>query len=79
MKTKRDAERDYVKANRKGNRDTEIGMYGRPLAHHKVHQSQKSYNRKKEKAAFKKLPFPLPSRSVIIPSCRPTRLSVPIP
>ena len=54
---KRDAQRDYVKAARKGSRQAEIGMYGRPLAHHKVHRSKKTYNRKMEKAALKKLPF----------------------
>ena len=54
---KRDAERDYVKANRKGSRDAEIEMYGRPLTHRKVHRSKKTYDRKTEKAALKKLPF----------------------
>ena len=56
MKNK-DKTQDYIKAARRGSREAEIEMYGRPLPHRKVHQSRKSYNRKKEKAGLRNLPF----------------------
>ena len=50
-------EQDYLKAHRKASREEELALYGRPLLHHKPHQSEKTYNRKNQKAALKKLPF----------------------
>ena len=54
---KRITQDDYVKANRKASREAEIEMYGHPICHHRVHQSKKVYNRRKIKAADKKLPY----------------------
>lgn len=48
MKTKHP--KDALRAARKGSRDAEIGMYGHPIAHHKVHRSKKQYDRKRDKA-----------------------------
>ena len=53
---KRITQDDYVKANRKASREAEIEMYGHPICHKRVHQSKKVYNRRKIKAADKKLP-----------------------
>lgn len=50
---------DYLKACRKGSREAEFLVFGRALSHHKVHQSEKVYNRKKYKASSKGLPFDL--------------------
>ena len=54
---KRITQDDYVKANRKASREAEIEMYGHPICHQRVHQSKKVYNRRKIKAADKKLPY----------------------
>ena len=54
---KRITQDDYIKANRKASRETEIEMYGHPICHKRVHQSKKVYNRKKIKAANMKLPY----------------------
>lgn len=54
---KRITQDDYIKANRKASREAEIEMYGHPICHKRVHQSKKVYNRKKIKAADKKLPY----------------------
>ena len=54
---KRITQDDYVKANRKASREAEIEMYGHPICHKRVHQSKKVYNRRKIKAADKKLPY----------------------
>ena len=53
---KRITQDDYIKANRKASREAEIEMYGHPICHKRVHQSKKVYNRRKIKAADKKLP-----------------------
>lgn len=53
---KRITERDYIAANRKASREEEIGRYGRPLTHSRVHKSKKAYDRKKTKAGLKNLP-----------------------
>jgi len=53
---KRKQEQDYLKASRKGSREAEIGLYGRPLTHMRVHRSKKTYNRKTMKAGLKDLP-----------------------
>lgn len=37
---------DYIKALRKGSRDAEIELYGKPLPKHKIHKSKKIYNRR---------------------------------
>ena len=54
---KRITQDDYVKANRKASREAEIEMYAHPICHKRVHQSKKVYNRRKIKAADKKLPY----------------------
>ena len=41
----------------KASREAEIEMYGHPICHKRVHQSKKVYNRRKIKAADKKLPY----------------------
>ncbi len=66
---KRITQDDYVKANRKASREAEIEMYGHPICHKRVHQSKKVYNRRKIKAADKKLPyfFVLFTQSALIP------------
>ena len=56
-KKKKDQKLDYLKANRRGSREAEIELYGRPLTHRKVHKSKKIYDRKKSKADSKDLPF----------------------
>jgi hypothetical protein len=43
-----------LQAARKGSREAEIGMYGHPLPHHKVHESKRRYARARDKARFKK-------------------------
>ncbi len=53
---KRITQDDYVKANRKASREAEIKMYGHPICH-KQCKSKKVYNRRKIKAADKKLPY----------------------
>jgi hypothetical protein len=52
MKSK--SPKDPLKAARKGSREAEIGMYDHPIAHHRVHQSKKTYNRAKVKAGRSK-------------------------
>ena len=63
---KRITQDDYIKANRKASREAEIEMYGHPICHKRVHQSKKVYNRRKIKAADKKLPYFLFQDSVTI-------------
>ena len=48
---------EYVKAARRGSREAEIELYGHPLNHHKVIKSKKVYDRKKNKADDKDLPY----------------------
>ncbi|NDV83671.1 hypothetical protein [Bacteroides sp. 51] len=48
---------DYIKAARKGSREAEIELYGHPLNHHKIVKSKKVYDRKKNKADDKDLPY----------------------
>lgn len=50
---KKAGEMDYLKASRKGSREAEIELYGRPLPRFRVHVSRKTYNRKKAKAGLK--------------------------
>lgn len=38
---------DYVKASRRGSREAEIELYGKPINHTKVVTSKKVYDRKK--------------------------------
>ena len=63
---KRITQDDYIKANRKASREAEIEMYGHPICHQRVHQSKKVYNRRKIKAADKKLPYFFVFKSVTI-------------
>jgi hypothetical protein len=51
---KRKPPEDPLKASRKGSREAEIGMFGHPVARHRVHKSQKQYDRKTAKARLKK-------------------------
>ncbi len=53
---KRITQSDYVKANRRASRQEEIAAHGRPVGFRRVHESKKSYNRKKIKAGLKRLP-----------------------
>ena len=48
---------DYIKAARKGSREAEIEQYGHPLNHRKVFKSKKVYDRKRDKAGNKDLPY----------------------
>jgi hypothetical protein len=48
MKNK-DFIKDYVKASRRLAREEEIEMYGKPINHKHVKQSEKTYKRKKFK------------------------------
>lgn len=50
---------DYLRASRKGSREAEITIFGHALNHHKVHKSEKIYDRKQYKAGSKGLPFDL--------------------
>ena len=45
---------DYIKAARKGSREAEIEMYGKPLNHNRVVKSKKQYDRKRVKANDKR-------------------------
>ena len=58
MKTLRITQKDYLKANRRASRQEEIDVHGKPVRISSVHKSKKKYDRKHEKAEFKKaLPF----------------------
>ncbi|WP_321438688.1 hypothetical protein [uncultured Bacteroides sp.] len=48
---------DYVKAARRGSREAEIEQHGHPINYRKVIPSKKAYNRKKNKADDKGLPY----------------------
>ena len=48
------ATNDYIKAARKGSREAEIEMYGKPLNRNRVAKSKKQYDRKKIKADDKR-------------------------
>lgn len=48
---------DYVKSARRGSREAEIELYGKPINHRKVVTSKKVYDRKKDKADIKGLPY----------------------
>lgn len=48
---------DYVKAARRGSREAEIELFGKPINHQKIVISKKVYNRKKNKADDKGLPY----------------------
>ena len=54
---KRITQDDYIKANRKASREAEIKEHGHPVCYKRVHESKKVYNRRKIKAADKKLPY----------------------
>ena len=54
---KRITQDDYIKANRKASREAEIKEHGYPVCYKRVHESKKVYNRRKIKAADKKLPY----------------------
>jgi len=49
---------DYIKANRKANREAEIEDHTHPISFKRVHKSKKVYDRKRSKAENKKaLPY----------------------
>ncbi len=54
---KRVTEQNYVKACRKGSREAEIELHGRPVHIRRIHRSKKTYDRKKMKAGLKRLPY----------------------
>ena len=56
-KKKNDPLLDYVKAARRGSREAEIELHGHPVNYWKVIPSKKAYNRKKNKADGKDLPY----------------------
>jgi len=58
MRTLRITQKDYLKANRRVSRQEEIDVHGKSVRISAVHKSRKKYDRKNEKAEFKKaLPF----------------------
>lgn len=58
MKQLRITEKDYLKAYKKASREEEIQTFGKQVLHRtKVQKSKKTYNRKVQKAALKRLPF----------------------
>lgn len=49
---------DYIKAHRKARRDEEIAQFGKQITHRtRVQKSKKVYDRKVQRAAWKKLLF----------------------
>ena len=55
MKKQKITQQDYLKAHRKASREEEIARHGRPAR--AVHKSKKAYDRKREKAGLRNLPF----------------------
>ena len=60
MKKQKITQQDYLKAHRKASREEEIARHGRPARFRAVHKSKKAYDRKREKAGLRNLPFSLP-------------------
>lgn len=58
MKKQKITQQDYLKAHRKASREEEIARHGRPARFRAVHKSKKAYDRKREKAGLRNLPFP---------------------
>ncbi len=58
MKKQKITQQDYLKAHRKASREEEITQHGRPARLRAVHKSKKTYDRKREKAGLRNLPFP---------------------
>lgn len=56
-KRKQNVLADYIKANRKGSREAELENHDRPISFNRVHVSKKVYNRKRDKADNKDLPY----------------------
>lgn len=54
MKTRKNALRDYIKANRRATREAEIENHSRPVNFCRVHKSKKVYDRKRRKADDKR-------------------------
>ena len=57
MKKQKITQQNYLKAHRKASREEEIARHGRPARFRAVHQSKKAYDRKREKAGLRNLPF----------------------
>lgn len=54
MKTNKNAQSDYIKANRRGSREAEIENHGRPVNFCRVQKSKKVYDRNRRKADDKR-------------------------
>lgn len=54
MHAKKVTERDYIKANRRGNREAEIENHSHPISFSRVHKSKKVYDRNRMKADDKR-------------------------
>lgn len=61
MKKLKITQQDYIKANRKASREEEIAMHGKPIRWQSAQASKKTYNRKRDKAGIKSLPFYIPT------------------
>ena len=72
MKKQRITEEDYLKAHRRASRDEEIARHGRPAICRAVHKSKKTYDRKREKAGLRNLPFPFYLPSDVLQGCPDT-------
>lgn len=57
MKKMRITESDYIKANRKASREAEIENHTHSIGFKRVHKSKKVYDRKRNKAEDKTLPY----------------------
>lgn len=64
MKKHKITEQDYLKAHRRASREEEIALYGKPVRLRAVHKSKKAYDRKREKAGLRNLPFSFLLRGV---------------
>ena len=69
MKKQRITEEDYRKAHRKASREEEIARHGRTALCRAVHKSKKTYDRKREKAGLRTLPFSFHMRCDVSQSC----------
>ena len=53
MHAKKVTERDYIKANRRGNREAEIENHSHPISFSRVHKSKKVYDCKRRRQMIK--------------------------
>lgn len=66
MKKQKITQQDYLKAHRKASREEEIARHGRPARFRAVHKSKKAYDRKREKAGLRNLPFSFYQKILLI-------------